>query len=192
MKRGSNILLLMIVLYVAVTGGLVFFMNRQGASVKPTPQPAAEAASTADLTELIKGDASTGETVPEQTVIIQEPADEPEPDAEPESGAEADAGIELSDSGEHFYRFTASHSTMGLRVRKTPSMKGDILDRIMPGATGYVIERGDTWSEIITENGKSRGYSFNEYLTFEEISEVDYKQGLADALGKAADALQTE
>ncbi len=189
MKRGSNILLLMIVLYVAVTGVLVFFMNRQGASVKPTPQPAAEAASTADLTELIKGDASGGqETVPEQTVIIQEP----EPDAEPESGAEADTGIELSDSGEHFYRFTASHSTMGLRVRKTPSMKGDILDRIMPGATGYVIERGDTWSEIITENGKSRGYSFNEYLTFEEISEVDYKQGLADALGKAADALQTE
>ena len=189
MKRGSNILLLMIGLYVVAAVVLVLVSGSRGFAGKPAEQePATKIVTepeTAPLSELIKGDASAGLSEEETPSLITNDLPEEEPAPAEEPVKDQDAGTQ-SGADTHYYRFVASHSSQGLRVRATPSMRGDILGKIQPGSTGFVITPGETWSEIITEDGKLRGYSFNEYLELTEIPESDYQAGLAAAMGTNA------
>lgn len=67
----------------------------------------------------------------------------------------------------HYYSYKTTNRYNQLRVRKGPDLNATILYRLAPGATGYVLEKGDSWSLIRTD--KVDGYSSNSYLSFTEL-----------------------
>ena len=70
-------------------------------------------------------------------------------------------------SDKHYYKYRTTNKHNRLRVRKEPSTDGEIIYKLAPGATGYVLSREDGWSYIRTD--KCDGYSSDAYLTFEEL-----------------------
>lgn len=72
----------------------------------------------------------------------------------------------------HYYAFTTTNKYTILRVREEPDINGKVIYRLSPGSTGYVLERGESWSLIQTP--EATGYSHNGYLDFQEISEEEY------------------
>lgn len=66
-----------------------------------------------------------------------------------------------------YYRYTTTNRYNRLNVRKDPSTSGEIIYKLPPNSSGYVLERGDKWSYIRTD--KVDGYSSNSYLAFEEL-----------------------
>ncbi|MCR5503019.1 MAG: SH3 domain-containing protein [Lachnospiraceae bacterium] len=165
MRRGSNLLLLMMLVYIVIAAiALLLFGGRQF-----TEKTGEEKAS---LGGRITGDVSDG--ISEETKQrLEDTGDTPY--VEEPSVEEAE---EPEIPEEHYYRFRASHSSQGLRVREEPSLQAKILGRIDPGHEGYVLERGDTWSKIISEDGRHTGFCFNEYLAFTEITKEEYDEGL--------------
>lgn len=78
------------------------------------------------------------------------------------------ASDEQSQTGDKkFYKYKTTNRYNQLRVRKGPDTSEPIVDKLPPGAVGYVIEKGDEWSYIMT--GRVEGYSSNSYLSFDEI-----------------------
>lgn len=71
-----------------------------------------------------------------------------------------------------YYSFTTLNTKSSLHVRKAPGMDAEIIARLSPNTTGYVIEKGDEWSLITT--GDITGYSSNRYLQFQEIPKEEY------------------
>ena len=72
----------------------------------------------------------------------------------------------------HYYAFTTTNKVSILHVRKEPSMDAEIIFRLPPASTGYVLERGESWSLIQTP--EISGYCNNGYLDFQEVSEEEY------------------
>lgn len=72
----------------------------------------------------------------------------------------------------HYYAFTTTNKITSLHVRKEPGMNGEIIYRLPPKSTGYVLELGESWSLIQTP--EITGYSYNGYLDFQEVSEEEY------------------
>lgn len=73
-----------------------------------------------------------------------------------------------------FYTFTSLNRFTGLRIRKEPSINGQIIEKMNPGSVGYVLEKGDEWSYV--KYGEIIGYSSNKYLSFTEIDKKDLPQ----------------
>ena len=67
-----------------------------------------------------------------------------------------------------YYGYTVNSNVHALRVRKTSERNAKIIDFINGGDTGFVIEKGELRSRIITPDG-TIGYVFNEYITISEI-----------------------
>ncbi len=192
MKKGSNLLLFMMGLYLVLALLAVFYFssasNKEELAVNDTPA----------LQGMVVGTVNNEEpTVPakdEDLEATKEPAaekpDTPAEDTEPVTQEEEPAPIEetepepvietpADDDGIHYYRFMANHSSEGLRIRKDPSMNGRIIGRLSPGSEGFVVEMGDEWSEIVPDSKKKlRGYSYNKYLSFEEVSANAFPEDL--------------
>ena len=92
------------------------------------------------------------------------------PDVPPEQAAEENEVLDTEEV--HYYVFTATNISNFLNVRKEPDPDAEIIYRMPPGTTGYVLERGESWSLIQTAD--VIGYSYNDYLDFQEVSEDEY------------------
>lgn len=77
-----------------------------------------------------------------------------------------------------YYMFTVKNVDPYLNIRETDSMKADVIGRLKNEKRGYVIEQGTTWTKIATENLKTIGYCYNEFLELEEIDKADYPKEL--------------
>lgn len=99
----------------------------------------------------------TPEEIPEQ-----KPEDVPaqNPETKPEEPA--------------YYAFTVRGDITALHIRLTPGLDGQILGKLKPNETGYVLERGEEWSLVTT--GKKSGYVFNYYIVMEEIAKEDFPE----------------
>lgn len=136
---------------------------------------------------------------PAKPEVSEEPETPAEPDepAEPETPAEStdtdvsdtsedtsetepaeDQAAEETDSeddGKTYYGFTVIDGVTGVRIRETEDRNSKTVSHIDGGKSGYVLERGDTRSKILTKKG-TIGYIYNEYLTFTEIPKTDFPE----------------
>ena len=119
-----------------------------------------------------------------------EQADIPEtktPETAPDAAETAEAGTKEAetnepktqenmpkDEAEVYYAFIAAHTKGRLHVRKSDSIEAGIIANLSPNASGYVLEKGPVWSLI--QSGNVKGYVFNEYLEFREISKEEFQE----------------
>ena len=71
-----------------------------------------------------------------------------------------------------YYAFTISNVYTFLHVRQEPGLDAQIIAQFLPGTTGYVLEKGSSWS--LVRSGSITGYVYNEYLDFREIPKEEY------------------
>ncbi|MBR4529372.1 MAG: SH3 domain-containing protein [Lachnospiraceae bacterium] len=193
MKKGSNLLLLMMGVYLVIAIVMLIIFGGPRITKKTVEEPAA-------LSGMIAGDVSDGKTA-EQPVQEEQPAEQP---------AEAAPAVVINDTGAaeekpaeepapeaaeedntpHFYLFKANHSKLGLRIRKEPSLQGEEITKILPGTEGVVLERLDEWSRVVTSDGVYTGYCFNQYLALTEITEEEHTAAVEAAYAKAAQAAE--
>lgn len=127
---------------------------------------------------LAKNPVAAGSLFPASASPKEEDALPEESDVADASGQETeDASAEESaDASEEeptiYYSFVTLNTKSALHVRIQPGMDAEIISRLAPGTTGYVLERGDDWSLIQTS--EITGYVSNRYLQFEEIPKEEY------------------
>lgn len=86
----------------------------------------------------------------------------------------ADA-TDSEDDGKTYYGFTVIDGVTGVRIRETSDRNSKTVSHIDGGKSGYVLEKGDTRSKILTKKG-TIGYIYNEYLTITEIPKTDFPE----------------
>lgn len=104
-------------------------------------------------------------------------ADASEPEPEAASGQDPDQ--EPAEAEPVYYSFVTLNTKSALHVRIRPGMDAEIISRLAPGTTGYVLEWGDEWSLIQT--AEITGYVSNRYLRFQEIPKEEYLPEAEDA-----------
>lgn len=122
---------------------------------------------------------------PEVSEDPAEPAAESESDPAPTESASADASdvtedqaadaTDSEDDGKTYYGFTVIDGVTGVRIRETSDRNSKTVSHIDGGKSGYVLEKGDTRSKILTKKG-TIGYIYNEYLTITEIPKTDFPE----------------
>ena len=173
----KNYMLFSILFLIYAGGGVIsliaFGMNGSYLSRKQTV-PAAAAV------ESVESDISTASTVEP----VNEPAEEsvensdntlipstPEPEEASEPVTEATDTSETEEAAEPektYYAFTVIDGVTDVCIRETAVRNATILSHIDGGKSGYVLEKGDTRTKILTKKG-TVGYIYNEYLTISEI-----------------------
>lgn len=72
----------------------------------------------------------------------------------------------------HYYSFTTTNRITKLNVRSAPGLMSPVIGGFPPSSHGYVLEKGEDWSKIKTDN--IEGYCSNLYLDFTEISKEEH------------------
>ena len=131
-------------------------------------------AATSPVSDAAVADSENSGNTTEAAISTDEIADTDEPadqsDKEtPEADAETD---DTKDDGKTYYGYTVNSGVSSVRVRKTANRSSKIIGHVNGGETGYVIEKGDIRSKIVTKDG-TVGYIYNEYITISEISKKD-------------------
>ncbi len=96
------------------------------------------------------------------------------------SGQSTTAASVSSDGKVHYYRFKVINIDSSLRVRDKGSFSGKVIARFKNGREGYVLEKGEEWSKIVTKEGTFTGYCYNDYLEFTEISKDEFIKDYVD------------
>lgn len=86
---------------------------------------------------------------------------------------------ESADAEPVYYSFVTLNTKSALHVRIQPGMDAEIIYRLSPGTTGYVLEIGDGWS--LVQTSEITGYVSNQYLQFQEIPAEEYLPEAEDA-----------
>lgn len=98
----------------------------------------------------------------------------PEPDKQDE--ALESESLPAADSqltpNKEYYSFKSTNRSQRLNIRKTPGMNGAIIGRISPGASGYILEKGEEWSKVVVND--IIGYAKMEYLELTPCDPSDY------------------
>ena len=105
------------------------------------------------------------------------PGETPEPDdttAEPAEDASDDADVD--DDGTVYYAFSVNKDVSAVRIRESEDRNSSIVGRVSAGDKGYILEKGDKRSKIVTEDGSVTGYIYNEYIQISEIPKNDYPE----------------
>ncbi|MCR5251303.1 MAG: SH3 domain-containing protein [Lachnospiraceae bacterium] len=160
MKRGSNMLLAMMGAYVliALVIAVIYFW--------PGSNPEEMPASLKEKQEaVVRGDASSDAPVPDNWSVGGAAWQDVTPTPEPTPAEEAEPVPE-----KQYYSFRVIDMRSYLYVRKEPDKASQKLGEMPSGTKGYVLEPGEDWSLITTEDGKIRGYCSNKYMEFTEIS----------------------
>ena len=123
-----------------------------------TPVPATEPADDSEAAE-------AGHPVTGSTSGTPEPADETNASDDEEA-----AGPEKT-----YYAFTVIDGVTDVRIRETDARDSNTVSHIDGGKSGYVLEKGDSRSKILTKKG-TVGYIYNEYLTFSEIPKDEFPE----------------
>lgn len=162
MQKSRNVLKKVIIIYLVATLIVVFcylHSNKRNIKNQPITYEFDDTASLDDSKLTIDSAKEMGEV--NEEILADENADD---------AIAADVN-DTVDSGKKYYKYTTTNRYNHLRVRKGADESEEIIDRLSPGATGYVLEKGDKWSLIRTP--KVDGYSSNSYLMFEEISKEE-------------------
>ena len=176
MKKGSNILLVMMGVYLIVAVVVVIILIPKGG----TRSDAKEPEGIEEMREArVMGDASSDRPVDPgwvnsdgvvslneaERAALATPTPTPTPVEEPKK---------------QYYGFSLNNVSSWLNVRKEPKKSSAILGQLKPGSTGYILEQDEEWSLIISEDGKTKGYCFNEYLSVREVEEEDFPEEYRD------------
>ncbi len=100
-----------------------------------------------------------------------------------DDGSGAGSGNESASSSNkeiHYYKFKVINIDSTLRVRDKGSFSGKVIARFKNGREGYVLEKGEEWSKIVTKEGTFTGYCYNDYLEFTEISKDEFIKDYVD------------
>ena len=92
-----------------------------------------------------------------------------EPVASPAAETESQPEEEIK-----YYTFQVHGGITSLHLREAPGLNEKVIGRLKAGTTGYVLERGEEWSLIVT--GEQTGYVSNAYIDMEEIAPEDYPE----------------
>ncbi len=175
MKRGSNILLLMMGVYLIIAVVVVIILIPKGAKVTEPTEPEG----IQEMREArVMGDASSDAPVDSSWVnsdgvvslneaeraALATPTPTPTPEAPKKK----------------YYGFSLNNVTSWLNVRKEPKKASAALGQLKPGSTGYVLEQDEEWSLVISADGKIKGYCFNEYLNISEVPESEFPEEYRD------------
>lgn len=98
-----------------------------------------------------------------------QPPSEPVPEESPAAETESQTVEEIT-----YYRFRVHAGITFLHLREAPGLDKKVIGRLEPETTGYVLERGEEWSLIVT--GEQTGYVSNAYIDMEEIAREDYPE----------------
>ena len=75
----------------------------------------------------------------------------------------------------HYYAFTTVTKINNLHVRTGPSLDAEIIGKLPKGTTGFILERGESWSKVqVQEPQELTGYCFNGYLDMQEVPKEEY------------------
>lgn len=142
-------------------------------SIEGTDHAVSDAAISPVSDAAVSDSENSGNTT-EAAISTDEIADTDEPaDQSDEETSEADAETDdTKDDGKTYYGYTVNSGVSSVRVRKTANRSSKIIGHVNGGETGYVIEKGDIRSKIVTKDG-TVGYIYNEYITISEISKKD-------------------
>ena len=176
MKKGSNILLVMMGIYLIAAVVVVIILIPKGGSHSDAKEP--------EVIEEMKearvmGDASSDAPVDSSWVnsdgvvslneaeraALATPTPTPTP---------------VPEVVKKYYGFSLNNVSSWLNVRKEPKKSSAILGQLKPGSTGYIIEQDEEWSLIVSADGKLKGYCFNEYLNISEVDEAEYPEEYRD------------
>ena len=189
MRHGSRSLIVMMVLYLlmAVAGGLLVKQSEgQAAAERTQHEVTVVSPGTPEEIERLLDGPSAEEEAARTEALLEEllKAQEEEAAAQEEEEEEKDpafltgeAALEVSgDDSEQllYFRFRIETNQNQLNVRKEPKPDAEILAMRPAGTTGYVLYRGEEWSEIVTEDSTVNGYCSNEYLFFTEVEETAF------------------
>lgn len=164
MKR----LLIFLIMVVLVAGGVIGILYLNQAETDPdnmvsrseARQMAKEAAEKARLE--CRASQEEPKEEPKEEPAVEEPKEKPKKEPKP---APAKPKEEV-----HYYRYTVKTREGRLHLRLSPN--GKIVGKIPSGSTGYVIQRGDEWSLI--ESDDLVVYASNNFLIMEEVQKKDF------------------
>ena len=195
MKSTSRILLIMIAVYIIIAvlaflllNGNLSVFSRDSSSLGAQP---------AKLTQTVVGGADQVSTADNgASKIVPEPDPEPAPAPEPEPAPVAEpepepapvADTAASEPVLRYFTFKTSTSLQNLRLRRTPSLSGEVLAKLKKGTPGYVVQPGNSWCRVVLENG-SVGYCATEYLTLTETTEDAYPEDFRSMVEPPAETL---
>ena len=107
----------------------------------------------------------------------EEPENTPEPtiSEDPQTPDDEASEVKTGDDGKIYYGFTVIDDVTDVRIHKTKERDSETISYIDGGKSGYVLERGDTRSKILTKKG-TIGYIYNEYITISEIPGEEFPE----------------
>ena len=175
MKKGSNILLLMMGVYLIIAVVVVIILIPKGAarSAEDTEPEGIQAMREAR----VMGDASSDRPVDSSWVNSDGVVSLNEAER---AALATPTPTPVPEPSRKYYGFALKDVSSWLNVRKEPKKSAAILDRLKPGSTGFILEEGDEWSLVLSEDGKIKGYCFNEYLSIREVDAADYPEEYRD------------
>lgn len=147
-----------------------------GISADPIEEPAEQPADdpVEDPTDNLTPDTPDSEPA----APVQEPAENPEtpdPVTEPADETDTSDSEEAAEPEKTYYAFTVIDGVTNVRIRETDARDSNTVSHIDGGKSGYVLEKGDRRSKILTKKG-TVGYIYNEYLTFSEIPKDEFPE----------------
>lgn len=147
-----------------------------GISADPIEEPAEQPADdpVEDSTDNLTPDTPDSEPA----APVQEPAENPEtpdPVTEPADETDTSDSEEAAEPEKTYYAFTVIDGVTNVRIRETNARDSNTVSHIDGGKSGYVLEKGDRRSKILTKKG-TVGYIYNEYLTFSEIPKDEFPE----------------
>ena len=140
----------------------------------PPAAPAQEDVITDSITDSSSDPSSDSDaaTAPEDEPSADEMTTE---DTKDEPSADEATTDETEDDGKTYYAFTVNDGVTGVRIRETADRNSKTVSHIDGGRSGYVLEKGDTHSKILTKKG-TVGYIYNDYITISEIPGKDFPE----------------
>ncbi len=96
------------------------------------------------------------------------------------SETEESSGQDSEKADIHYYKFKVINIDSTLRVRDSASFSGKVIARVKNGREGFILEKGEEWSKIVTKEGTYTGYCYNDYLEFTEISKDEFLKDYVD------------
>lgn len=137
--------------------------------IEPADSEVVEDNDTTD-SEVIEDNATTDSEIIEDNAATETDSVEnnEEPQVISDAAIETDEVLPDDNEAKTYYGYTVNSNVHALRVRKTSDRNAKIIDFVNGGDTGFVIEKGDIRSLILTPDG-TVGYVFNEYITISEI-----------------------
>lgn len=170
MRRNRNAFILLFIFFIAVAVGSLLGLN--GKSSVFDRDINTLGAKNAVMNEAVIGTEPTASEASSEELleIVAKPYSEPKTVDETES---------LDDEA-RFFTFKVNTKYTVLRLREEPSLEGNVIDRLLPGTTGYVLESGDEWCRVYVEQSDETGYVATEYIEVSEITKEELPEDIRE------------